>query len=83
MSTKDKEIKYGKAMEELEGILKRIEEEEVDIDDLTQEVKRAAELIQLCKKKIEKTEMEVNRIVQSFEVELPKSEMESEDQKEE
>ena len=65
-----KEMKYGKAMEELEAILKRIEQEEVDIDDLAQEVKRAAELIKLCKKKIEKTEMEVNRIVQSFEGEL-------------
>ena len=74
MSAKEKEIKYGKAMEELEGILKRIEQEEVDIDDLAQEVKRASELIQLCKKKIEKTEMEVNRIVQSFEAELPSSE---------
>ncbi len=68
-----REIKYGKAMEELEAILKRIEQEEVDIDDLADEVKRAAELIQLCKKKIEKTEIEVNRIVQSFESEIPKS----------
>ena len=74
MSAKEKELKYGKAMEELEGILKRIEEEEVDIDDLAQEVKRASELIQLCKKKIERTEMEVNRIVQSFEAELPEKE---------
>ena len=49
MSAKEKEIKYGKAMEELEEILKRIEQEEVDIDDLAQEVKRASELIQLCK----------------------------------
>lgn len=71
-----KELKYDKAMEELEAILKRIEQEEVDIDDLTQEVKRAAELIKLCKKKIEKTEMEVNRIVQSFESELPEEESE-------
>ena len=71
-----KEIKYGKAMEELETILKKIEQEEVDIDDLAQEVKRAAELIKLCKKKIEKTEMEVNRVVQSFETEIPENQHE-------
>ncbi len=71
-----KEIKYGKAMEELETILKKIEQEEVDIDDLAQEVKRAAELIKLCKKKIEKTEMEVNRVVQSFETEVPEDQHE-------
>ena len=35
-----KEMKYGIAIQELETILKRIEEEEVDVDDLAQEVKR-------------------------------------------
>ena len=48
------EIKYGKAIEELEGILERIQSGEVDIDDLAKEVKRATELIKLCKNKIEK-----------------------------
>lgn len=71
-----KEIKYGKAIEELETILKKIEQEEVDVDDLAQEVKRAAELIKLCKKKIEKTEMEVNQVVQSFETEIPEGQNE-------
>lgn len=71
---REKEIKYAKAMEELESILKKIEEQDIDIDDLAEEVKRAAELIKLCKKKIEKAEMEVNQVVQSFESELEEEE---------
>lgn len=69
-----KEISYSRAIEELEIILRKIEEEEVDIDDLAQEVKRAAELIKLCKGKIEKAEVEINRVVQSFETEKPQEE---------
>lgn len=61
------EIKYGKAIEELEGILERIQSGEVDIDDLAKEVKRATELIKLCKNKIEKTEVEIKEVVKDFE----------------
>lgn len=61
------EIKYGKAIEELEGILERMQGGEVDIDDLTKEVKRAVELIKLCKNKIEKTELEIKEVVKDFE----------------
>lgn len=61
------EIKYGKAIEELEGILERIQGGEVDVDDLSKEVKRAVELIKLCKNKIEKTELEIKGVVKDFE----------------
>jgi len=61
------EKKYSKAIEELEEILKRIGSGEIDIDDLAKEVKRAVELIKLCKDKIEKTELEIKEVIKDFE----------------
>ena len=63
----NKDIKYSEAINELDEILQRIQGEEVDVDDLAKEVKRAVELIKICKGKIEKTEMEVKKVVEGFE----------------
>ena len=57
---------FRQAMEELEGILERIEGEEIDIDQLAQELRRAAQLLDLCRSKIRKAEVEVTQIVQSL-----------------
>ena len=61
------EIGFSEAMQELEGILGRIEAEEVDIDQLAEELGRAAELLELCRGRIRKAEVEVSQIVQSLE----------------
>ncbi|HVR95443.1 MAG TPA: exodeoxyribonuclease VII small subunit [Thermoanaerobaculia bacterium] len=58
---------FGAAMQELEGILERIEGEEIDIDRLAEELRRAAQLLDLCRGKIRKAEVEVTQIVQSLE----------------
>ena len=58
---------FRQAMEELEGILQRIEGEEIDIDQLAQELRRAAQLLDLCRGKIRKAEVEVTQIVQHLE----------------
>lgn len=58
---------FRQAMAELEGILQRIEGEEIDIDQLAQELRRAAQLLDLCRGKIRKAEVEVTQIVQSLE----------------
>ena len=63
----DEDIKYSKAIKELDEILQRIQGEEVDVDDLAKEVKRAVELIKVCKGKIKKTEMEIKKVVEGFE----------------
>lgn len=60
-------LSFREAMEELEGILERIEGEEVDIDRLAEELRRAAQLLDLCRGKIRKAEVEVTQIVQSLE----------------
>ena len=61
------DLGYSKAMEELEAILLRVEGEEVDIDRLAEELKRAAELLEVCRAKIRKAEVEVIQIVQRLE----------------
>ena len=58
---------FRDAMDELEGILERIEGEEIDIDRLAEELRRAAQLLDLCRGKIRKAEVEVTQIVQSLE----------------
>ena len=64
------EIKYSQAMEKLDKIIGRIENEEIDVDELSKQVKEAIRLIQTCKEKIEKAEMEVNSVVQAFQKEV-------------
>lgn len=60
-------LSFTDALEELEGILRRIESEEVDIDRLAAELQRAAVLLELCRGKIRKAEVEVTQIVQRLE----------------
>jgi exodeoxyribonuclease VII small subunit len=60
-------IGFAAAMEELEEILRRIEEEETDIDALADELKRAARLLETCRAKIRRAELEVTQIVQQLE----------------
>ena len=60
------DIRFGQAIEELEGILQRVEAEEIDIDDLADELKKAAGLLDLCRGKIRKAEAEVTQIVQAL-----------------
>ncbi|RKZ16273.1 exodeoxyribonuclease VII small subunit [bacterium] len=50
-------------MTEVEEILSGLESEEVDIDRLGDEVKRAVELITVCREKLEKTDREVRDLV--------------------
>ena len=62
----DKELRFGAAMQELEAILRRVESEEIDIDELADELQRAAALLEICRSKIRRAEVEVSQIVQSL-----------------
>ncbi len=61
-----KNILYSDAIEELEQIVSQIENEDVNVDDLAQKVKRAAELIGICKNKLQNTEDEVKAILEKI-----------------
>ncbi|MBU1121496.1 MAG: exodeoxyribonuclease VII small subunit [Candidatus Omnitrophota bacterium] len=62
-----KVIKYSQAIDELNNILEGLESESIDVDEVSVKVKRAVELIELCREKIEATEFQVNKIVKDFE----------------
>jgi exodeoxyribonuclease VII small subunit len=62
-----KEINYTEAFEELQTIVADIEEGEISVDELSLKVKRAAELIKLCKHKLTSTEEDVTQILKDLE----------------
>lgn len=62
-----KEQTYGEAMQELQHIMSRIEDEDLDVDVLLEEVKRAATLIKFCKDKLQKTNVEIQKILDKIE----------------
>ncbi|MDR1667261.1 MAG: exodeoxyribonuclease VII small subunit [Bacteroidales bacterium] len=65
MSEKNK-ISYRAATAEVTEILKRIENGETDVDTLTSEIKRAAELLKTCREKLTHTEKEVDSVLRDL-----------------
>lgn len=61
MSKKD--ISYSDALNELNEIASEIENESIAVDELTVKLKRASELITLCRAKLRLTEEEVKKII--------------------
>lgn len=61
------EIKYTDAFDELQQIVQEIEEGEITVDELALKVKRAAQLIRICKNKLTTTEEDVNEILKELE----------------
>ena len=62
-----KEPTYGEAMTEIEEILEKIETGELDVDELTDKVKRVASLLDTCKKKLKTTEAEIQKVIEGLE----------------
>ncbi|MCB2408340.1 exodeoxyribonuclease VII small subunit [Hymenobacter lucidus] len=60
---------YRQAIEELETILRALETDTVDVDDLTARVHRSAELIRLCKQKLRNAESAIERVFENLEEE--------------
>jgi exodeoxyribonuclease VII small subunit len=61
-----KQLTYSDAIAEIEVIVDRMENGELDIDELTTNVKRVAELLNFCKAKLKSTEEEVQKILKDF-----------------
>lgn len=58
-----KEIKYEEAVALLEEIVDKMENDELDIDQLSDQLKRAKELVKLCKGKLTKTDEEIKKLL--------------------
>ena len=57
---------YTKAFDELQEIVHDIENGEISVDELSKKVKRAAELIKICKQKLTSTEEDVSKILKEL-----------------
>ena len=62
-----KELSYGEAAARLEEILRKIEEGQVDIDELSGLVGEAAGLVALCRGKIHAADVQVKTITEQLE----------------
>lgn len=60
-----KEIKYEEALKQLETIVDKMENDELDIDSLGEQLKTAQKLIKLCKDKLTKTNEEIKKILEN------------------
>jgi exodeoxyribonuclease VII small subunit len=60
----EENVKYEQAVSELESIVRKMEGDQLDIDTLADQLKRAKQLIQLCKDKLTKTDEEIKKILE-------------------
>ena len=58
------EFKYEEAVRQLENIVEKLENDELDIDSMSENLKKAQKLIKLCKDKLTKTDDEINKILE-------------------
>ena len=57
------ELKYEEAMATLEQIVARMENNELDLDTMSEQLKKVQRLIKLCKDKLTKTDQEIRKII--------------------
>ena len=55
----EEKLKYEEALAQLETIVRKMENNEYKIDELTVQLKTAQQLIKLCRDKLTKTEAEL------------------------
>ena len=60
-------ISYTQAFEELQRIVQEIENGKISVDELSEKVRRATELIAVCKTKLTSTEESVNQFLRDIE----------------
>ncbi|MBX5439309.1 MAG: exodeoxyribonuclease VII small subunit [Thermoflavifilum sp.] len=61
------QMSYTQAFEELQKIVGLIERGEITIDELSEQVKRAAFLIRICRQKLTETEQDIEDVLKSME----------------
>lgn len=57
------ELTYTDAFGQLQEIVKKMEDADISVDDLSDNIKKAARLIKICRDKLTKTEDEVNKTI--------------------
>ncbi|MDY3034572.1 MAG: exodeoxyribonuclease VII small subunit [Odoribacter sp.] len=62
----ENKLTYKEAMAEMEEIVAKLEDNQLDVDELSANVKRVSELIVFCKSKLHDTEEEVEKILKTI-----------------
>lgn len=57
-----KTIKYEDAIRQLEDIVEKLENNELDIDEMPEALKRAQQLLKFCRDRLTKTDEEIQKI---------------------
>ncbi|MCE5175585.1 MAG: exodeoxyribonuclease VII small subunit [Bacteroidales bacterium] len=64
----EKKFSYNAAMQEVEQILASLEKNNLDVDEMSQKVKRAAELLQACKQKLYQADAEIQAVFENVKI---------------
>jgi exodeoxyribonuclease VII small subunit len=59
MAKKTTDFSYEAAMQELQTLVSQLQNDQIGVDALAEKVRRAAELIRLCREKLRQTEDDV------------------------
>ena len=57
-------MKYEEAIRKLEDIVRKMENDELDIEQMSVQLKEAQQLIKLCRDKLTKTDEEIKKILE-------------------
>ena len=57
---------YNEAIEEIETIIGQLESENVDVDILSDKVKRVSYLIKICRERLLETEVEIEKVLKEI-----------------
>lgn len=60
---KKETLKYEEAVRQLEDIVSKMENDELDIDQLSSQLKQAQQLVKLCKDKLTKTDADIKKLL--------------------
>lgn len=63
-TNQNRQMKYEEAIGQLEKIVRQMENNELDVDQLSEQLKRAQQLIQFCRDKLTKTDEEIRLILE-------------------
>jgi exodeoxyribonuclease VII small subunit len=66
-----KEISYQDAVREIEETIRKIESGELNVDQLTDKVKRVSALLEICRKKLKIAEEEIVKIIEGLKEDTP------------
>ena len=62
----EENLTYKSGMEEIENLVNLLEDNKLDVDELSEKVKRIAVLVEFCKGKLHRTEEDVNNVLKSI-----------------